>query len=263
MAAGRPALGTGRRSRLLLGALAVVALAVVIGVGDRPGIAGATGASCVVSAPQGVPVSSTSGSFPFFVSCSSLVANTSAVLFKVSNGTTVIEVRATVDAGNITSTGWAGGAFFVRATADTLPYFGQGECLNGAVNGSLYGFGTFAQYGTCLDTSVFSGNSGAGWFGDVQVASPADTAILVETKTLVVGGTVGTDVEEYTGTGFTVAACNAGHTCGTASFVSLNGDDTSPLNTWFPTSAYIEGFMAAGTGFVVGIGFALARSALN
>ena len=253
--------GPFRRS---VGVALVLGVLVVLGVGTATPRAGATEATCTVSAPQGVPASSLSGTFPFRVSCSGLPAGVQGVRFEVSGQGVTMDVRVYETVASTSNAGF-GSSFSVTVQAGALWMAGAGgDCTGGTapVAGFFAASGTRANFGSCVDTTegtccvvVTPG-----------LASSAAITVGVETQTLLEGGTVGSDLQEYvyfSSTNYIPASCNAGGTCGTVSFVSLPGDDPLAVNSWFPVSMLIESFLASGMGFVVGLAFDLARSALS
>lgn len=244
---------TRRRVRVVGLCFAVVAsLSFVVSLVVDRAVAGAASPSCSLSAVEGVPASSLSGSFPFFLSCAALPADVTGLRFEVSAEGSTVEVRAYLDSTSVSATGWgsaSANSMMVRVTAAGMDYFGEGDCANGALpaNG-IYGSQTTATVGVCIDT----GNIG-GSFPTGAVQSTSGTDVLVNTRTAAVGGTPGSDLQLFTGASFAGASCNSGYTCGTASFVVLPYDSPSPVASWFPSSAFTVGFAFWGSGLVLGL----------
>ncbi len=168
-----------------------------------------------------------------------------------------LEVRMQQDAGTTA----LGASWVVNVTQDELPQVGLGDCVNGATP-NLYGSQTTSSEGVCFDTGYMYAPGAPGGSSNVTPGWTGGMDVLAETKTAGVGGTPGTDLQYFTGSSYTAAACNATNSCGTASFVSMPLDDASSVNSWFPTSLVVDGFLASGGGFAVGFAMAAARRAL-
>jgi len=222
---------------------------------DAP--AGASGPSCLVSAPLGVPASSLSGTFPFRVSCAGFTATTTEARFDVSADGSTLEVRMQADAGTTD----LGASWAVNITQVELPQVGLGDCVNGTTP-ALYGSQTTSSEGVCFDTGYMYAPGAPGGSVNVTPGWTGGLDVLAETQTVAVGGTPGTDLQYFTGSTYTAAACNAGFTCGTATFVTLPGDEQDAGGPAFVVSKLSAMFPGLVTGLLGLIGVLCAALAV-